>query len=377
MGLTSIPPASTFIHALRKADFKGKLIAGGHGATMQPFPILKSGADAVVCGEGEVTFRKVVIYGISLNVKGLALLLEGNVLKTPYRPLIENLDTLKEPSRDLIKSSLNNTEIMETSRGCPHKCNFCEATQFYYNKWRGRSPKIVARDVVKLVRNNVHIIHIADDNFTANPKRALRICKILLSGPLPLFFFFSARTDDLLKLPNLISYLAKARFLRAGVGIETLEPELTASIQKPISLSQHQKACAMMRKEGIFTLASFIIGLPGETKTMRERAVELAVKVGVDSAQFVPFQPLPGTRMENVSIESELINIKSAAEATKNFKRHPVVIANLLQASKNFTIRGKLARVSLNHIIQEGILKSSDSDLIVRTLNQIEPDIYS
>jgi anaerobic magnesium-protoporphyrin IX monomethyl ester cyclase len=374
MGLTSVVPASQYIRELRKANYYNPIIVGGHGATMSPRPLLEAGADAVVLGEGEETFRELISKGVSPTVNGLALLSKGTLTKTPSRPLIQDLDVLKEPARDLAGPPPEGVALVETSRGCPYNCIFCEASRFYNNVWRPRSPDIAVRDIQSLVEQGATIIHIVDDNFTADPRRVLRICELLEKGPLPLFFYFSARSDDLLNLPGLIPALARAHFLRAGIGIETLEPELAHVIGKPISREQHSRAVNTLRKVGIYTMASFITGLPGETEDMRNRCVELAVTVGVDAAQFVPFQPLPGTPLEKGSGEPESWAEEAAAQYTTDFRRHPAVIAQLLEAAPQTTVRGMLARAALAKWLKAGIIEA-DAEYITQELKKIDPSL--
>lgn len=372
-GLSSVNQVSDFIRILRQFKSDLLIIAGGHGATMVPQPLLNAGADAVVCGEGELTFKELLVKGISKKIRGLALLDNGTLFKTPPRPLIPDLNGLSRPARDLIKTPLNNNALLETSRGCPYGCIFCETCQFYHQIWRSRSPELVLHDIQQLVNSGAIIIHIVDDNFTANPKRALRICELIQGGDPPMFFSFSSRTDDLLKMPELIPALAKAHFFRINTGIETLEPDLSLFIRKQISFEKHHKAIANMKEVGIYTVGSFIMGLPGETEEMRRRSVELAVKVGIDSAEFIPFQPLPGTPMEKGSGEPEPWCIKAAAEATKEFRRHPVILKRLLRTAKEKTVRGMMARGSLFRRIKERILDPPIATLIEKKIRKIDP----
>lgn len=119
MGLASVGAVKTFLRALRSAGFNGVLITGGHGASMSPKVLLESGADAVVCGEGEITFRELLQQGVSENVRGLYLQRNGALIKTPQRPLIQSLDCLQEPARDFAGEPQDGIFLLETSRGCP------------------------------------------------------------------------------------------------------------------------------------------------------------------------------------------------------------------------------------------------------------------
>ena len=368
MGLSSVAPAAAFLKALRNYGFGGLLIAGGHGASMSPEPLLESGADAVVYGEGELTFRELLSSGISEKVKGIVLLRNGNILKTPPRPLISSLDRLPQPARDLDgqKSSI---VLLETSRGCPHGCIFCETSRFHGRVWRARSPDLVVKDVRHLV-SSADVIQIADDNFMASPKRALRICELLQDGPLPLFFLFSARSDDLVQDPAVIPALAGAHFLRANIGVETVDQNIMQRVQKTIPLDQHRKAFARMRNAGIYTVASFIVGLPGETEKTRQSYVDAAVELGADAARFIPFQPLPGTPMENERCEPWCE--ERAWKMTREFDRHPEVLKNLMDAAKQPTLRGSFARASLNRRLREKILDRDSAAVVAEALEDIE-----
>ncbi|MGD2248169.1 MAG: radical SAM protein [Candidatus Methanofastidiosia archaeon] len=374
MGRTSVEPTCAYVEMLRKY-YPGIIVVGGHGATMMPHPVLHAGATAVVLGEGETTLKEIVNTGIKDTIKGLALLRDGHVVKTPVRPLIEPLDNIPEPARDLAGPPPQGIGLVETSRGCPYKCLFCEASRFYHGIWRPHSPNRVVKDIQNVVSSGATIVHIVDDNFTVDPKRVLHICEALENKGLPLFFYFSARSDDLLH-PGLIPALARAHFLRAGIGIETLEPELAHFIGKPISFDIHKKACTALRKAGIFTVASFITGLPGETDDMRKRCVELAVKVGCDAAQFVPFQPLPGTPLEKGTGEPEAWAKKAAAQYTNEFRRHPSVVSRLLESGHEYTVRGMLARNTLAKWVTEGVFGSKDEKIREELLG-IDPGLFT
>ena len=351
MGLKSVNPVCAFVRAIHRMGFKGQIVAGGHGASMLPQEILLSGADCVVYGEGELTFREILQSGISEKVQGIYLLKEGCLLKTRQREFI-NLDRLKEPARHLSPLPQDNIYLLETSRGCPHNCSFCETSRFFSCTWRGRSPSNVVKDIRKLVNDGAIIIQISDDNFTADPKRVIEICHLLKNEPLPLFFMFSARSDDLTKYPELIPNLAKANFLRVTIGVETIIPEIAKSIGKNISFRQHRQAFDSLQKAGIFTIASFIVGLPGETENMRKSYIERALELA-DSATFLPFQPFPGTPMAKGVGEPEDWCVEYAARLTREFSLHPASERRLVLAAKEKTVRGMLARATLQNRLNE------------------------
>ncbi|MBI5026606.1 MAG: B12-binding domain-containing radical SAM protein [Nitrospirae bacterium] len=358
MGLTSVEPTGLLIQRIKKD--KGKfsqalkdtlIIAGGHGASMAYTHLLKAGVHAVVIGEGELTLQRILSDGIHPGTPGIACLNGKKIVVGSKQQLIRPLDSLHPPARDLMPFPSNGVHLMETSRGCPHNCGFCETTRFYGQVWRPYSPDRVVAEVKRLVNEyNAWIIHFADDNFAASPHRVIEICKKLKRIALPAFIMASARADDLISYPELIPMMASARILRISVGVETLEPEMSKIINKPISIESYKKAFSLMRDYGIFSIASFIIGIPGEKIEMRQRALDLAIEIGVDSAHFLPFLPLPGIPLlsKKGKYDAAPADIRDAYLLTKKFRQHRTVRNRLQVASEQGSIRGLLARATLS-----------------------------
>jgi anaerobic magnesium-protoporphyrin IX monomethyl ester cyclase len=353
MGLHSVPPITAFIKNLkatmpkRGARRRIALLAGGHGASMLPDPLLRAGADAVIIGEGEQTLQQILGRGLGSDLPGLVRR-EGEKVKP--QPPIRPLDRLSPPARDLMPAPTDGVHLMETSRGCPHACGFCETTRFYGRHWRPLSPDRVDDEIKRLVEQfDAWIIHFADDNFAADPQRVLEICRRIQRGPMPVLFLASARGDDLVADPRLIPAMAAARILRVTVGIETLEQEVADRVGKQISPETYREAFSRMRSYGIFSTASLIVGLPGETAEMRKRAVDKVIEAGPDSARFLPFWRLPGVPLANLCSVSDADpdDVRDAWDCTEAFFRHPVVRARLSEASATPGVRGLLARAVL------------------------------
>jgi len=361
MGLASVLPAVDFIHQLKagadNARYKVKctpIIVGGHGASIMPATLLQAGADAAVIGEGEVTFQQIIVEGIHPGAPGVACLDGNRLVIGPPQTLIHPLDSLAPPARDLMPPSPNGIHLMETSRGCPHACAFCETTRFYGKRWRPNSPKRVVAEVKRLVDDyDAWIIHFADDNFAASHSRVRRICEELQDEILPAFFMVSARADDLVADTDLLPVMAAARMLRITVGVETLVLGMASEVGKPIALKTYSEAFRRMRELGIFSVASFIVGLPGEHPATREQSVRLAVEAGPDSAHFLPFLPIPGIPLAagRDSSDPDPADVRDADRFNQAFFQQPSVQERLKAAATSKNIRGLLARATLgNHL---------------------------
>jgi anaerobic magnesium-protoporphyrin IX monomethyl ester cyclase len=355
MGFSSAGPAASFVGAVRRRMGDGPaIVAGGHGASALPGEILSAGADAVVVGEGEATFRQLVEQGVARpGDPGLAVRVDGRVVAGPPQRLVFPLDLLPRPARDLMPPPADGVHLLETSRGCPHACSFCEATRFYGRRWRGFSVPRVVEEVRRVVEEHgAFLIEFADDNFTASPNRALRICEALRrEESLPASFLVSARADDLVSRPELIPALASARMLRVSVGVETLDPEVAVGVGKPIPAATYRQAFARMRELGIFSVGSFIVGLPGETPEARARAVGLAVEAAPDSARFLPFLPVPGAPAapDRPAYLADPADARDATLFTRAFYADPGVRDRLERAAERDGVRGLLARGTLEN----------------------------
>ncbi len=354
MGFSSVAPVAGFVRRL--ATVPGRrfaIVAGGHGASSLPEEILAAGADAVVIGEGEVTFRRLVTEGLSAcrpGDPGLALLADGRAVLGSPQKLVFPLDRLGTPARDLMPPPPDGVHLMETSRGCPHACSFCEATRFYGRRWRGFSPPRVVEEVRRLVEDlGAFVIELADDNFTASPPRVLRICKALRDATLPAFFLVSARADDLVSRPELIPAMAAARMLRVSVGVETLDPIVAAAVGKPIPPEVYRETFHRLRQAGIFSVASLIVGLPGEPPEARARAAELAVEAAPDAARFLPFLPVPGSPIRNgrPAYQPDPADVRDAGRFTHAFYDDPDVRGRLERTAAEGGVRGLLAQGTL------------------------------
>lgn len=361
MGLASMPSGLRFLELLRcnRGAAATPIFVGGHGATAAPMLFLEADATAVVLGEGELTLRSILEFGFERGAAGTMCLVDGELVSGAPQRLIRPLDQLPFPARNLMPLPPDGVHLMETSRGCPHRCAFCETSRFHQGQWRPFSPERVAAEAVQLVEDyDAWTILFADDNFAASPNRVLQICDRLRRGPLPATFLAAVRADDLLRKPEIIPAMARARILRVNVGVETLEPDAAAAVGKPISRQVYREAFDCLRAHGIFSVASFIVGLPGQKADGAYALADLAVDSGPDAAIFVPFIPMPGTPLAagRASFEVSDDDRQNAVAATTAFFRHPAVRRRLAEAEEAGGIRGLMAGATISHHLTENQL---------------------
>ncbi len=287
------------------------VVVGGPHATFMAKQILEECPfiDIVVKGEGERTMKQLID---ALNegrnikeIKGIAFRTDSGIVDNVPMPLIKNLDEIPFPSRDLLpleKYNVNRTiyTTMITSRGCPFNCIFCSSARIFGNKWRGRSPENVVAEIKDIVDNyRIKNIEFLDDTFTLNKERVARICDNIIGNGLDVLWSASSRVNIITK--KLAEKMKRAGCQAIYLGIESGCQRILDTINKGISLEQTRKAVKIVKKAGMQTAGSFIIGIPGETAECIKKTIKFAKNIGIDFAQFTVLTPYPGTAIFNIA----------------------------------------------------------------------------
>jgi len=263
--------------------------------------------DAIVIGEGEKTLVELVRAAAEgkdvRHVPGIAFA-DGNiVVKTPPRPLIEDLDQLPLPARELLPMAryraLGTPCTVITSRGCPYSCIFCSGHRMFGPRVRFRSPGLVVDEIERLQRDfGFAKINIVDDTFTLNHNHTRAVCQEMLRRNLKLKWSVFARVDriseDMAQLMN-----------RAGCewvlfGVESADEGILKTIKKGITPEEVRRGVRIAAEAGINVFNSFILGLPGESWETAHKSLafgdELYQKYGAKYG-FHMLSPLPGTEI--------------------------------------------------------------------------------
>lgn len=263
--------------------------------------------DLVVLGEGEETI--VELARVSQNpqgwstVKGLVYRDGNEINPTASRPFLKNIDALAPPARHLIPlgryRALGLPVSMTTSRGCPFQCIFCVGRKMVGAKVRYRDPLKVVDELAYLNTLGFNQINIADDLFTAAPKHCLAVCDEIIARGLNVRWTSFARVDTVSL--EVLKRMKAAGCTAVSFGVETGNPEMLKRIKKGITLEQVTAAVKMCNDAGITPHASFILGLPGETRETIDETVAFGEKLksmGVLHG-FHLLAPFPGTEVRD------------------------------------------------------------------------------
>ena len=292
-----------------------KIVLGGAQATLDPVKTISNeNIDFVICGEGETglawllkSFEKENLPGIP----GLVYKDEGEIKINKKGDLIKNLDEIPIPARHLVPmekyhSSANlrgkRTLNIVTSRGCPYRCAYCAGPLIFGKTHRFHSVKRVIEEIKLLKeRYKADSIQFFDETFTINRKRVIELCDEIIREKLGLEWSCFTRAN--LVDRELLRKMKQAGCYLIFYGLESGVRRLLDLIQKDITLEQSEEAVRMTHEAGIETWASFMLGLPSETKEDTEQTIDFAIKVNPTFVQFPITTPFPGTRLYDLALK--------------------------------------------------------------------------
>ena len=285
---------------------KCRVICYGVHTTALPDNAPGGGVDFAIVGEPEQTAAELfdLLAGGRDDpggIAGLAFRKEGEVVRSGPRPLVDDLDSLPLPDRDLIENHAyllprkgRPFTLVEVSRGCPYKCTFCTAPLYHGSAWRTRSPGGIVREIASVVgRYGIREFMFLSDTFNLRESWVLALCEEIRSSGLRFGWICNSRCDDFSRRQAWA--MKEAGCWLVSFGIESGSDEILAGAQKRASVEAAGRAVAEARRAGLETVGYFLFGLPGETReTMRETAA-LARKIDPDYAHFFVATPFPGT----------------------------------------------------------------------------------
>ncbi|OGZ37845.1 MAG: hypothetical protein A3E90_03265, partial [Candidatus Portnoybacteria bacterium RIFCSPHIGHO2_12_FULL_40_11] len=298
-----------------------KIILGGHQATSLPKETLETFScfDIMVIGEGEETLLELVKElekGTPdlKKIKGIAYRESDKITINPKRDLIKELDSIPFPSRELINFSRYRPPTkayyskpfaaMITSRGCPFYCTFCAYAK---GVCRLRSPENVIGEIKELVRKyKVKSILFYDDTLTFDKERLIKICDLIIKNNFDLKWTCYSRVNAV--SPSLLEKMKSAGCELISYGVESGSQRMLNIMKKGITLEQIEKAITMTKKTGIKTSASYVLGIPGETKESISQTIAFAKKLNTTFAHFNMITPWPGTELYNRLLKENQIS---------------------------------------------------------------------
>jgi len=257
------------------------VVMGGPHASSLPLEA-KEYVDAVVIGEAENVWE------------GLMEDFKNGCLKPFYQAeAFCSMERLPFPRLDLLRKDAYMTiNCVQTTRGCPHQCDFCHVTHFFGKTYRCRPVDEVIEEVKRLEGDFLVFI---DDNIAGNRRYA----KELFTQLKPLKKKWASQASmTLTRDPELLKLAAESGCVSLFIGVESLSSENLKDVNKSFNQAyQFEEAMKAVHDHDIMILAGFIFGLDHDDEGVFERTLRFCERNRIELPSFFLLTPLPGTAL--------------------------------------------------------------------------------
>jgi radical SAM superfamily enzyme YgiQ (UPF0313 family) len=269
------------------------VVMGGPHASSLPLEA-KEYVDAVVVGEAEK------VWG------GLIEDFKKGRLKAFYKAEAYcSMKGIPAPRRDLLhREAYMTVNCVQTTRGCPHQCDFCHVTHFFGKTYRCRPVEEVIEEVKRLDGEFVVFI---DDNIAGNRHYAQELFARLK----PLKKKWASQASmTLTRDPELLKLAAESGCVSLFIGVESLSSENLKEVNKAFNrVSQFEEAMKALHDHDIMILAGFIFGLDHDDEGVFERTLRFCERNRIELPTFFILTPLPGTALfQRMESEGRLLH---------------------------------------------------------------------
>lgn len=174
--------------------------------------------------------------------------------------------------------------------GCPYSCKFCSSGKLPFKK---RHVESLFDDFKRLRKLNIKEAYIRDFTFSADKQAVHKFCSLLIWNSINIEWSCDARIDNMDE--EMLQLMKKAGCYCIFYGVESADQDVLDKSHKNFKIENVKEIFKLTNKCGINTLASFIIGLPGDTKESICNTIKLSKKLKCDYASFNMFVPRYGT----------------------------------------------------------------------------------
>lgn len=308
MCLTQMREAA-FVMIREARNRNAVVIVSSSDATDHGKKYLDAGANYIIRGEAEETLLELMVHLKGRHdvdgISGLIYKKGDEIISTPARSVMRNLDELPVPAWDLVSMedyrriwmknhgyfSLN----LATTRGCPYKCNWC-AKPIYGNRYNSRSPEHVVAEI-ELLMEKYRPDHfwMCDDIFGLKPGWIQDFNQLVQEKKLKFKYKIQSRVDLLLE-SDTIKSLADSGAETVWVGAESGSQKILDAMDKGTTIEQIHEAASLLRKNNIRVAFFLQFGYLGETQKDIDLTIKMLLEILPDEAGISVSYPLPGTK---------------------------------------------------------------------------------
>jgi anaerobic magnesium-protoporphyrin IX monomethyl ester cyclase len=330
----SYPDAKVLAGQIRDAHAGVRLAFGGAFATINAelIKLQCPDVDFVCRGDGEGLILDLVAHLDDVaQVDGVTWAKEGQVVSNPDRALENDLDQWPFPDRESLALeyveslpidvpavlSKKRFTLMQTSRGCPHTCVFCDIPEISKRKWRRRSSQHVLEELKHLQALGYGVVSFVDDNFLLQPKRIEQICEGIKEHKITIEWSCEGRVDSTAQY--LFPTMAKANCKMMMFGVESGSQRILDRLDKRQTLAKIKQAITDAKQAGIKLVHGFfVVGSPDEGVEDMKATFDFVMGLRLDTFNFNRLCVYRGTPLWREYVERGLV--KDDSDWYKSFK---------------------------------------------------------
>ncbi|CAN5568690.1 radical SAM protein [soil metagenome] len=273
------------------------VVMGGIAATLAGPELSLRHADAVVLGEAEETWPRVI-----RDVQDGKL---DSVYQAERRPPI---DQLPVPRYDLMdRSRLGKWRPVQATRGCPYTCDYCSITAFFDQRYRKRPVDQVVRDVRAAKRAGSRYIAFIDDNIGVDWKYCAELWEALIPEKI---LWISQCSLHIADRPEMLKLARRSGCRLLSFGIESVNPESLREHDKEWNRPErYREAVRTIKRHGIEVSTEMIIGMDGDDASVFQRTFDFIMQNEIMVPRIHILTPVPGTPLyERMQREGRMIS---------------------------------------------------------------------
>ncbi len=332
------------------------IIVGGYYPTLAPEDVISCPAIDIICiGEGERPLATL----LNLRGKGKKTTKINNlwfkkgkkIIKNPVGPLIECLDDLPFPDRELLdyQAQIDSGEIGQrtvkvmATRGCPYSCTYCGNKYFrliYPNKHkylRFRTPENVISEIKRLKEEyHFDIVGFQDDNLTLDINW-LKIFAKLYKKEIGVPFYCATRIEPC--SDQVLNILKRAGCYLLLIGVESGDEKYRRELMKRYMTNKRiMEVFRKARQKKLLTWSFTMVGLPFQNRRTILKTLWLNWRCRPDFVMSSIFYPLKGTELGDICYQNGWVNFKKREKVTsiawQSILDHPILSETEIRLAK-------------------------------------------
>ena len=277
------------------------VVVGGPHVTARPDEARARGLTAVA-GEGELSWERV-----------LTDFSRGR-LAPEYRPPEASTDDLALapiPRFELLEMERYNRITVQTSRGCPHRCEFCASSVLLSPRYKTKPVAKIIAEIRRIKELWPHpFIEFADDNSFVTRSHAKELLTALKTENVK---WFTEADVSIAGDPELLDLMRESGCRQVLIGLESPDEEELDGIEMKSNWKRHrvgdyEAAIRTIQSHGVTVNGCFVLGLDGQDETIFDRVYEFVERSGLYEVQITALTPFPGTPLhERLRVEGRLL----------------------------------------------------------------------